>query len=349
MPKERCPVCAIEITHKNLARHIKLRHGIRYKFCYKCRKLVPGHLYAEHKALHDNGQLESVPVGAGDKQLEFVESCKTDDEDDTIEIPEEMLDQALDNNGSRKKDETFRANTSMTKLESLMGKEFKHPRRKCQICGYSVSYSNFKRHLRNAHPGELGEDPTLGDMMDGPDMENMEMMGHQMDDTDRMSYHAVAAQEDEKNEIVEGYVECKKCGDHVMKEFLSRHMRMIHGETEAGTPLVKQSSPRPRNIIMRACPECGVEMRSDSITKHCKIKHKVENLVSFYCLKSITFQIFSRSHIGIVLPVQNISKRRFSNLTSRSMNLVNLLGNWLKRKMTMILILPKMRKMMNLS
>ena len=66
MPKERCPVCAIEITHKNLARHIKLRHGIRYKFCYKCRKLVPGHLYAEHKALHDNGQLESVPVG-GDK------------------------------------------------------------------------------------------------------------------------------------------------------------------------------------------------------------------------------------------------------------------------------------------
>ena len=36
----------------------------------------------------------------------------------------------------------------MNKLESLMGKEFKHPRRKCQICGYSVSYSNFKRHLR---------------------------------------------------------------------------------------------------------------------------------------------------------------------------------------------------------
>ena len=53
MPKERCPVCAIEITHKNLARHIKLRHGIRYKFCYKCRKLVPGHLYAEHKVSPD--------------------------------------------------------------------------------------------------------------------------------------------------------------------------------------------------------------------------------------------------------------------------------------------------------
>ena len=51
------------------------------------------------QALHDDGQLESVPVGAGDKHLEFVESCKTDDEDDTIEIPEEMLDQALDSNG----------------------------------------------------------------------------------------------------------------------------------------------------------------------------------------------------------------------------------------------------------
>ena len=46
-------MCAIEITHKNLARHIKLRHGIRYKFCYKCRKLVPGHLYAEHKVSPD--------------------------------------------------------------------------------------------------------------------------------------------------------------------------------------------------------------------------------------------------------------------------------------------------------
>ena len=123
-------MCAIEITHKNLARHIKLRHGIRYKFCYKCRKLVPGHLYAEHKNLHDQGEIESVPGVVGDKHLELLESCKTDDEDDAIEIPEEMLDQALDSNGSRKKDETFRANTSMTKLESLMGKEFKHPRRK---------------------------------------------------------------------------------------------------------------------------------------------------------------------------------------------------------------------------
>ena len=260
MPKERCPVCAIEITHKNLARHIKLRHGIRYKFCYKCRKLVPGHLYAEHKNLHEQGQIETVPPGIGDKQLEFMESCKTDDEDDAIEIPEEMLDQALvDSNGSRKKDETFRANTSMTKLESLMGKEFKHPRRKCSICGYSVSYSNFKRHLRNAHPGELGEESASQEVPG-----DMEMMGHHMDDTDMMSYNNMGGQGKEKSENED---------DGDVEGFLQQ--QLAPGDESWSPSLVKQSSPRPRPIIMRACPECGVEMRSDSITKHCKLKHKV--------------------------------------------------------------------------
>jgi len=285
MPKERCPVCSIEITHKNLARHIKLRHGIRYKFCYKCRKLVPGQLYPEHKALHDSGQLESVPVGVGDKHLEFVEGVKVDeDEDETIEIPEEMLDQALDGNNPNRKDDSFRANTSMTKLESLMGKEFKHPRRKCQICGYSVSYSNFKRHLRNAHPGELTDEQVN---QEGGE----EMMGHHMDDSDRMSYNTIS--EAQKTESVEGYSECKKCGDHVMKEFMPRHMRMMHGEEP--TP-VKGTSPRPRNIIMRACPECGVEMRSDSITKHCKIKHKVSYRYCTACAKYVQKKYF-KSHL----------------------------------------------------
>ena len=35
MPKETCPVCGILITYKNLARHIKLRHKIKYKFCHR--------------------------------------------------------------------------------------------------------------------------------------------------------------------------------------------------------------------------------------------------------------------------------------------------------------------------
>ena len=262
MPKERCPVCAIEITHKNLARHIKLRHGIRYKFCYKCRKLVPGQLYAEHKAMHDSGQLETLPPGPGDRQLDFMDSAKTDEDDDeTIEIPEELLDQALDNNG-RRKDETFRANTSMTKLESLMGKEFKHPRRKCQICGYSVSYSNFKRHLRNAHPGELGEEQSGA-------AERVEVMvGHQMDDEDGVAFDGREEDDDgESGGAGEGYSECDQCGDHVATEFLARHKRQEHGT----------ASPRPRPPVMRACPDCGVEMRAESINKHCKIKHKVRN------------------------------------------------------------------------
>ena len=204
----------------------------------------------------------------------------------TIEIPEEMLDQALDSSGSKKKDETFRANTSMTKLESLMGKEFKHPRRKCQICGYSVSYSNFKRHMRNAHPNELGEDPSMADMGDMGGVEGVEMgmMGHHMDDSDRMSYNASAGggEETDNVELVDGYVECKRCGDHVMKEFLGSHMRMEHGESEAGN--IRESSPR--DIIMRACPECGIEMRSDSIIKHCKMKHKVGcEFISQICLE----------------------------------------------------------------
>ena len=39
----------------------------------------------------------------------------------------------------------------------FIAQEFKHPRRKCTICNYTVSYSNFKRHLRNAHPNEYNK------------------------------------------------------------------------------------------------------------------------------------------------------------------------------------------------
>merc|ERR1739845_29756 len=52
----------------------------------------------------------------------------------------------LDNVDSIDDEAKNRSNTSRNKLESLLGKEFKHPRRKCGICGYMVSYSNYKRH-----------------------------------------------------------------------------------------------------------------------------------------------------------------------------------------------------------
>merc|ERR1712079_973900 len=58
----------------------------------------------------------------------------------------------------------------------------------------------------------------------------------------------------------------------------------------------KQSSPRPRNIIMRACPECGVEMRSDSITKHFKIRQRVSYRYCTACAKYVQKK-YLKSHL----------------------------------------------------
>jgi len=182
-------------------------------------------------------------------------------------------------------------------LESLMGKEFKHPRRQCKICGYSVSYSNFKRHLRNAHPGEADDSPMEGvEMM--MEMEMREgMIGHPMDDQQDLD------REDGSVEIKEGYVECNKCGDVVLADQLPVHTHQIHGNeginkesTISITPMTKGSSPRPRNIIMRACPVCGVEMRSDSIPKHCKMKHKVSYRYCSACSKYVQKKYY-KSHV----------------------------------------------------
>ncbi|XP_023338897.1 uncharacterized protein LOC111709457 isoform X2 [Eurytemora carolleeae] len=297
MPKERCPVCSIEITHKNLARHIKLRHGIKYKFCHKCRKLIPGEQYTEHKKLHESGELPTI---SGFDYLDSLEGG----EDGVIEIPEEVLDEVMEtgsNGCGKRKDDSFRANTSMTKLESLMGKEFKHPRRKCNICGYSVSYSNYKRHLRNAHPG-LGED--LRDNTDSGGDNEGDMLGHHMDDSDRISDNTIGdemngSREDEDEEEVngrdeeydeEGYTECIRCGDHVMSEFMENHLRKIHGEStrKSGSPRQQVSDP----CILRMCPECSVEMREDCIIKHCRVEHKVEYKFCIDCSKYIPKKLY---------------------------------------------------------
>ena len=44
-------------------------------------------------------------------------------------------------------------NQSMKKIMNIKKNEFKRPRKTCNICGFSVSKSNFKRHLDKAHPG----------------------------------------------------------------------------------------------------------------------------------------------------------------------------------------------------
>jgi hypothetical protein len=98
-------------------------------------------------------------------------------------------------------------------------------------------------------------------------------------------------------QVGEGYVECGKCGDVVPVEQLGSHTQQIHGQ-EGGLAglFVKGSSPRPRPVVMRACPVCEVEMRSDSITKHCKIKHKVSYRYCSACTKYVLKKYY-KSHV----------------------------------------------------
>ena len=170
MPKETCPVCGILITYKNLARHIKLRHRIKYKYCHRCRQLVPNNNFEEHKATCVPAPGAVTAPGGAEVSLdgeavtsEVGEEEEEEADDEQAVDPTEFLEAnateysspeaaAAAKGGDARKSDEFRAATSKNKLHSLLGKAFKHPRRKCAICDYTVSYSNFKRHLRNAHP-----------------------------------------------------------------------------------------------------------------------------------------------------------------------------------------------------
>ena len=169
MPKETCPVCGILITYKNLARHIKLRHRIKYKYCHRCRQLVPNNNFEEHKVTCVPAPGVIVAPGGAEVSLdgeavtsEVGEEEEEEADDEQAVDPTEFLEANATGysspeasatlKGDARKSDVFRAATSKNKLHSLLGKAFKHPRRKCAICGYTVSYSNFKRHLRNAHP-----------------------------------------------------------------------------------------------------------------------------------------------------------------------------------------------------
>ena len=81
MPKETCPVCGILITYKNLARHIKLRHKIKYKFCHKCRKLVPNDTFEEHKYSCKESSVSDIASGdaGGSMDLMINYSSSTSD------------------------------------------------------------------------------------------------------------------------------------------------------------------------------------------------------------------------------------------------------------------------------
>ena len=175
MPKETCPVCGIQITYKNLARHIKLRHKIKYKFCHRCRKLIPSVEYEDHRnvcneIVIDGAATTGLASGAGGHEIIDVSPAEEEEEeedskdgnDDVIDptdfleagsgieeddngiaedednivadveeddvgplVMEDDGDEEMEEGGDKK--EAFRATTSKNKLESLLGKEFKHP------------------------------------------------------------------------------------------------------------------------------------------------------------------------------------------------------------------------------
>ena len=280
MPKETCPVCGIQITYKNLARHIKLRHKIKYKFCHKCRKFVPNDTYEDHRLTCTavGGDLDAASEvtsnGGQDGGHDSVDASdyldmdgasalviNTDNDEDPAEAGEAGAEVAEGEEGKR-------SNTSKNKLESLLGKEFKHPRRKCGICGYMVSYSNYKRHLKNAHPSIQDEDVLEAEAVGSN--EEVKYLGHQMDEEDVQDDDEL---EDQAAEIIENkasYAECTNCGDHIMSEFLERHMKMNHPEV-GGVEVTEVK----KEVKMRECPVCQVNMRVEGIVKHCKLKHKL--------------------------------------------------------------------------
>ncbi|XP_040572015.1 uncharacterized protein [Lepeophtheirus salmonis] len=358
MPKETCPVCGILITYKNLARHIKLRHKIKYKFCHKCRKLVPNSTYDAHKASHSmergnsnntsNNQISIPnPLNLITNEVSIVPTSVPLIENNLIEIKkpdisQELMDLSLESLGKTdiqigeesgsseimehsedspigdgRKSESFRANTSKTKLESLLGKEFKHPRRKCALCGYSVSYSNFKRHLRNAHLSEYLEvqnNPgAFKKALQTLALESEEMNALPGSD-DEYGY-----EEEEEEDFIEGEedesmiqkVECPECGDRILEEFLPRHMKMNHPSdkedetnsdkneetlTDAIKPeIIDENSPK--TLI---CPFCSLQSEDpESLNKHTKYKHKTSIKWCDVCLKYLskkTFKTHRKTH-----------------------------------------------------
>lgn len=268
MPKETCPVCGIQITYKNLARHIKLRHKIKYKFCHKCRKLVPNTTYDDHKLACERNEVGTDPNLVDDP------SGEEDTKDDIID-PSEFLDTNTDiehddiaedssTNDGRKPDD-FRANTSKTKLESLLGKEFKHPRRRCAICGYTVSYSNFKRHLRNAHPSQYEDcekDPhefkkVLASLCEEVAGEDGSFVGHIMDE------------DDEEEE-----------------------MDSLDGNDKSMDGITDEETDRQECI----CPVCEDEVSVSDMEDHCLSKHKEAYQWCADCKKYVVKKTFS-SHL----------------------------------------------------
>ena len=55
-----------------------------------------------------------------------------------------------------------------------------------------------------------------------------------------------------------------------MSEFMESHVKKIHPDV-ASSPGLGHSSRED----LRGCPECGEEMKTNAVIKHCRLKHKV--------------------------------------------------------------------------
>ena len=170
-----------------------------------------------------------------------------------------------------------------------------------------VSYSNYKRHLKNAHPSINHEDFVTED-------EQPKYLGHQVDEDDLDQNNVVGEREKED------YVECHICGDHILRNFLDRHLKMNHNEVLGGNNNLNTENSRENDdddiqvinngggagngssgkhnvdVKMRDCPVCEVKMRIEGIVKHCKLKHKMNFKWCRPCEKYILKKQF-KTHI----------------------------------------------------
>ena len=161
-----------------------------------------------------------------------------------------------------------------------------------------VSYSNYKRHLKNAHPS-INHEEYANDDLDQP--------ASKLSEQDAEPSELIIEEKDD-------YLECHVCGDHILKEFLDRHLKMNHPEENnqptdlsvTSTPPAAASTAKSE-VKLRDCPVCEVKMRVEGIVKHCKLKHKMSFKWCRPCEKYVGKKLY-KSHIQSAEHKSNVNE-----------------------------------------
>ena len=173
-----------------------------------------------------------------------------------------------------------------------------------------MSYSNYKRHLKNAHPS-INHEEYANDDVDQP--------ASKFSEPDIEPDAEPDADDAEPSELIieekDDYLECQVCGDHILKQFLDRHLKMNHPEeNNKPTDLSVTSAPKTstpaaaKNVVkLRECPVCEVKMRVEGIVKHCKLKHKMSFKWCRPCEKYVGKKLF-KTHIQSAEHKSNVNK-----------------------------------------